>query len=424
MRRPFLLMMLCWAGGMPLAASNEPGSHFFDPDKVEPEKINQAMGVDLFNADPFWERAEGDVAGQLDWPEESRTESLASYRLYAGPKVDLFGARPYSCAFYSRDGKPMMISMVFANKGDFFRGDDGKEDHSSGGGSMEKFQEALETDAGLLENALTAVLDKPRRMLFGKGSMQEKVWRWDWNGVTFLLATPKGEYVGLRILSAEMADEDGVLTPLPDTEFKRKLAGRLEKRDNGDVIIKEIPMVDQGPKGYCVPATWERYLRFMDIPADMYVLAMAAGTKVGGGTYSGALDESADRLAKRHKKKVEPIKSKVTMKNITRQIDDGLPIMWTCYINRTQDRDVSQRTRAREGRSAEEWNEELEEVRADVEDLSVNREGGHMRMIIGYNENTNEIAITDSWGKGYNERWMTIEEAEKIHKRVMKVIKP
>jgi hypothetical protein len=39
-------------------------------------------------------------------------------------------------------------------------------------------------------------------------------------------------------------------------------------------------MVDQGPKGYCVPATFERAMRTMGIDADMYLLAMV-GQRAG-----------------------------------------------------------------------------------------------------------------------------------------------
>lgn len=407
------------------AASNDPTSHFFNPDLVPAEDINKAMGAELFSSDPFWEQDERDVAKVLDWPEESRTEVLASYRLYADSDYEYFGARPYSCALYARDGKPMMLSLVYANKGDFFGGNDGKEDHvAAAPASGASFAEALENDATVLEAKLSGLLGKPRRMLFGKGSMQERVSRWDWNGVSFLLATPKNEYVGLRIISSEMADKDGVLTPLPDAAFKRKLVERIEERSNGDVVLTQIPMVDQGPKGYCTPATWERYLRYMDIPADMYVLAMAAGTLAGGGTYTGAMDESADRLAKRHKKRVEQLKNEMTLKQVSRQIDAGLPIMWACYVQPSWDRSLSARTQARARKSAKQWNKELEEPRERAGELSQYRLYGHMRMIIGYNKKTDEIAFTDSWGKGFEERWMTIEEAAAIHGRVLKIIKP
>lgn len=424
--RFFAAIMLSWGLVVSAqAASNDPTSHFFNPDLVPAEDINQAMGIDLFTDNPFWQRDEKEVAKLLDWPEESRTEILASYRLYADSDYQYFGARPYSCALYARDGKPMMLSLVYVNKGDYFGGNDGKEDHvGSGSVSGETFQKALEEDAAVLETKLTGLLGKPRRMTFGKGSMQEKVSRWDWNGVSFLLATPEDEYVGLRIISNEMADNDGVLAPLPDAEFERKLAKRIEERSNGDVVLTQIPMVDQGPKGYCTPATWERYLRYMDIPADMYVLAMAAGTLAGGGTYSGAMDESADRLAKRHKKRVEQLKNEMSLKQVARQIDAGLPIMWACYVQPTWDRSLSARTQARARKSAKQWNKELDEARESANDLRQYRRYGHMRMIIGYNKKTDEIAFTDSWGKGFEERWMTIEEAEAIHGRVLKVIKP
>ena len=62
---------------------------------------------------------------------------------------------------------------------------------------------------------------------------------------------------------------------------------------NGDVILKDIPMVNQGPKGYCVPATWERAMRYMGVPADMYVLAMAGQSGAGGGTSVVAIANGA-----------------------------------------------------------------------------------------------------------------------------------
>ena len=37
-----------------------------------------------------------------------------------------------------------------------------------------------------------------------------------------------------------------------------------------------------------------------------------------------------------------------------------------------------------------------------------------MRMIIGYNTQTDELAISDSWGPGYAERWITVKEAQDI----------
>jgi hypothetical protein len=40
-------------------------------------------------------------------------------------------------------------------------------------------------------------------------------------------------------------------------------------------------------------------------------------------------------------------------------------------------------------------------------------------MIIGYNKKTNELAITDSWGPNYAERWITVEEAQAISQGIL-----
>jgi hypothetical protein len=50
--------------------------------------------------------------------------------------------------------------------------------------------------------------------------------------------------------------------------------------------------------------------------------------------------------------------------------------------------------------------------------------GGHQRMIIGYNDKTGEIAISDSWSKAFAIRWMTLQEAKAINAGQEYVIAP
>ncbi len=45
-----------------------------------------------------------------------------------------------------------------------------------------------------------------------------------------------------------------------------------------------------------------------------------------------------------------------------------------------------------------------------------------MRMIIGYNAQTNELAISDSWGKSFTERWITLREAQSTSQNVLEYI--
>jgi hypothetical protein len=35
-------------------------------------------------------------------------------------------------------------------------------------------------------------------------------------------------------------------------------------------------------------------------------------------------------------------------------------------------------------------------------------------LITGYNQATGEIAVSDSWGSAYNERWISAKQAEQV----------
>jgi hypothetical protein len=43
-------------------------------------------------------------------------------------------------------------------------------------------------------------------------------------------------------------------------------------------------------------------------------------------------------------------------------------------------------------------------------------------MIIGYNEQTGELAVSDSYGPGFEERWITAEEAAAVSQGLFYVI--
>jgi hypothetical protein len=190
----------------------------------------------------------------------------------------------------------------------------------------------------------------------------------------------------------------------------------VQHRDNGDVVITDIPMVDQGPKGYCVPATWERYLRFIGIPADMYVLAMAGETGAGGGTYLNAMEDNVKQLVTRHGRRIVVIHKVPKIRFISDSIDKGIPLMWTLGVPRAFY--VGQLLkRARERRSVTDWpawKKTLQARRVSADSLRDRISAAHICMVIGYNKTTGEIAFSDSWGRGYEERWMTEVEAETI----------
>ncbi len=176
-------------------------------------------------------------------------------------------------------------------------------------------------------------------------------------------------------------------------------------REGGDVFIKGIPMVDQGPKGYCVVATAQRLLEYYGIPADQHQIAQVAESDVKKGTNSLAMSEALGKIDYRFKTRfkihamghngrlVQVDERKMTVgrdfpqsqfeKVIQKSIDDGIPLLW--------------------GLTLGEYPEDPP--------IAVQQGGGHMRMIIGYNNDTRRLIFTDSWGAGHEMKRMAFDDA-------------
>ena len=207
---------------------------------------------------------------------------------------------------------------------------------------------------------------------------------------------------------------------------------------SGDTYVKDVPMVDQGQKGYCVVASTERVMRYYGGDVDANELAQIANSDAGGGTsYNGmivALKKVAARLKVRvrelEKMEVKDIldlvkdynraakkegaslipdpgnmidvaaiygamkgdvlreartKNKSDLnrfqRNVAENIDKGIPLLWTVQLGILEDKDLPQSG------------------------------GGHMRLIIGYNTKTSEILFSDSWGAGHELKRMPATDA-------------
>lgn len=382
------------------------------------EELNTAFGIPLWADNNLWDDDAAETARRLRWPEESCTTTDSSYRKYPHANDVVLGTRPYSLALYGEKGAVNGISMMFANKGDAVDSSDKQPDAKQArelNKAIREFKTAIIADKNKLESALTTALGQPVTDKFGQGSQtRESVKRWDWNGHAILLAAPRDEYAAVRVLPVAVADLQGK-SRIPDAELRERLLSRVEKRPNGDVVLKDIPMVDQGPKGYCVPATWERVMRYMGIPADMYILAMAGDTMAGGGTNISALAAGAKEAITRGGRQLVFESGKINTLNMKKCINRGIPVMWGVCVDRPFDKSLFARAKERaQMTDPEAWKKQMADARKEAKKIRNNPLNGHLRMIIGYNEKTGEIAFSDSWGPEATERWMTEEEAQAI----------
>jgi len=391
---------------------------------VTPEQINEAIGQPLFAAASLWSSKPEEVATRLEWPRESKTEIGESYRAYPKEDYRFLGARPHSAALYGEGGLVTAISLVYANKGDSFGAAGGGEQHFIKGkpvpGGMEGVRLIMADDAETISGKLAALLGEPKRQRFGEGEARVEAFRWDWAGHAFLLSHVPDEYVSLAVQTTEAADNRGNTARVPDAVIRERSRGFVERRENGDVVITNIPMVDQGPKGYCVPATVERCMRFLGIPADMYLLAMAGGTKAGGGTSPDLLLSAIGSDIKRKGRSFEITDGELKMRDIQKSVDAGIPVIWAMFSTETFNDIATERTKIRR----ESWESHKGAVAAAAADakLTPDSDRAHVVIIIGYNAETNEIAFSDSWGENYQERWITLPEAEQVSQERMYVI--
>jgi hypothetical protein len=244
----------------------------------------------------------------------------------------------------------------------------------------------------------------------------------------------------IRLSAAPPTKTVSLLASATNTD-RAKFSGLMHvKRDatSGDVWLGDVPMVDQGQKGYCVVATAERVMRYYGSKVDENELAQVANTRTEGGTSTDSMLEGLKKLGARLKVRVREVehwdvheflklmadynreakhehaselrdpghmidvgavyaemdanilretrtknKSEINrfQREVQRRVDDGVPLLWTVMLGKVPEKGIPQNA------------------------------GGHMRLIIGYNLPKNEILYSDSWGAGHELKRMSTEDA-------------
>lgn len=250
----------------------------------------------------------------------------------------------------------------------------------------------------------------------------------------------QGEFIRLRLLPKPASTVGLNTTSGGVATVRRADLSKSVTRETatGDVFINNIPMVDQGDKGYCAVATASRVFNYYGVPADQHELAQVSGNEAGGGgtnpdemedamrkisgkyktrfqtlldfDYSSRKYQSFlakyNRAAKKLGKKVLDTDNYIyfmgglnsdvlrevngtgqPFEKFTRivheNIDKGVPVMWALQLGLFPEN----------GEKAKQFG------------------GGHMRLIIGYNTSKNEIIFSDSWGAGHEKKRMAAPDA-------------
>ncbi len=215
---------------------------------------------------------------------------------------------------------------------------------------------------------------------------------------------------------------------------KAKVKDNVTKSPNGDVFIDNVPMVDQGQKGYCAAAVSERVLRYYGNRIDEHEIAQQAGTSAEGGTSVAAMKEAVSAIGEKNGLGFQNIVDMTaSFGDIEEEIErynkaakslkrPTLALSTFMQGNRVNVGDIREamepkvlyKMRLKDSRFKKFSQGVRQQVNAGVPvfwgvtlgifpERGVNPQssGGHMRLIIGYNDKKKEILYTDTWGEGH-----------------------
>ena len=296
------------------------------------------------------------------------------------------------------------VDVIYSNKGDSAKARNMKRDIRKSGRS--------------LKAVLTRILGNPVRDDFGPEGLKKEVLSWKYGGIRFLLESSREEYTILHICYREKPDHKPKRKELQI--HKEQYSANVCGTPGGDVYVDNIPMVNQGPKGYCVPATVERVLRYYGIDQiTMHQLAEAAGTGRGGGTSVESMNHAIGKLRRNFGLDIHSC-GEVKIETLKKYIDQGIPVMWAMYVNPAflqlmqNSRDLRPNAK-----SPEQWLKSLRKYKLP-------RAGeGHVCLIVGYNARTEEIAISNSWGDQEKiPAWIPLKFAIRVSQKATFVLSP
>ena len=354
---------------------------------VTPDQLDKMFVEENMKKNPYF-----------TWLTKNRTRALFQRKPFSNVTVDLtlFGGEvPINEAIIDfKDGKFLGITVSIFNRGD------------GGEISADDFKKRLATTGRVIGEQL-AIRPSRKKANPAQGMLTEG-WMWiSARGMAVLEHNPEApnnvEFLRLRLArrdaqgayAAAMKSRAGASVSLSD------LPKFVERDSEGNVYVKDLPMVDQGQKGYCVVASTQRLFEYYGIACDQHQLAQIANADPERGTSILSIIEELGAIDHRFKTRFEAIAVAAASKpglyelkdkrhvgdmvderdfqrTIRKSIDDGIPLLWSLELGKYE----------------------------EEPSIAQQSGGGHMRMIIGYNDKTNRIIFSDSWGAGHEFKTM------------------
>lgn len=328
-------------------------------------------------------------------------------------------------AWQPDNGPTQSVVIMVYNKGD-----DSAIDRDS-------YMDVLKETTNTL-NELMQTKGKSRKASKKDTGVSLKTWVWENEGTFVRLdASYTG---GKRDFEAEFIrlkmgpDKDTVVGGgANDTAKRNDLKSNVQmEEESGDVWIS-IPMVDQGQKGYCVPATVARVFAYYGMDGvDQHALAQLCDSSGDDGTSYAAMQEALESISRKFHIRMQMLDGKDIRSTYMEYIADynkaakklkkqqATPMDW---IEVCRDKQVLLAARGNK-KYVKKWFAPIKksidvgvpvlwcvELGIFPEQGAQQPSGGHMRLIVGYNEEDGTIYYSDSWGAGHEKKSMRADYA-------------
>ncbi|MBR5888534.1 MAG: C39 family peptidase [Akkermansia sp.] len=382
---------------------------------------SSAFGLDISEScksGDFWNQPataslQGASYSQPD-AEHVRTSSLALGGLTTGEVI-----------ITVNNNKPVSLQAMLYNKGD-----DGVIDAEAFNTILNEAKASIETYTGVKAKLRSGKRDTAVKL---------KSWEWKWeNGIIRLEANSSGKKKNFQgeFIRLNMAPNAKVLGGggASDSITKSELRSSITTEEDGTVWLKGVPMVDQGQKGYCMPATLARIFAFYGMDkVDQHTLADLCDSGAGGGTTSRGMEMAMENVCKKFRTKfiiledfVTTYKSILEPYNKLAKREDKPTMTINSNLFETADAKLLRQARAGKNSQISKWMKDIKKhidsgspviwlvtVGIYPEEIPLPQSrGGHARLIIGYNLKEKTIIYTDSWGADHARK--TIPAADAI----------
>ena len=234
------------------------------------------MAPDL-KSGAFWKLPQPDLFGKYfngepgGWVDKGKTQLRI-----AKPSIKIGDMSLGEMLVNWKDGAPQSMTVMMYNKGD--NGAIGKDEFDK---RLELIKESL--------TALTGIQPKEYRASRKEAVVKVNGWSWIWdNGaITLEINTSREgrEFEAEFIRMKAGPTEDSIARGDASSRARKADIKQHVRKEGKRVVIQDIPMVDQGQKGYCVVATAARIFAYYGMDyVDQHELASLANTSADGGT--------------------------------------------------------------------------------------------------------------------------------------------